>query len=107
SANAARMRGRRAPIQLHCQSATEFDFTHATVLCFFNPFGAATMAKVLARLRASWEKNPRSLRIAYINATCAHLFAAEPWLEVAECWDMSPWSRVETPVKFYRSRSGM
>src|SRR6185436_6344263 len=89
SANIARMRDRRAPIRLRCQSATEFDFAHATVLWVFNPFGAATMAKVLARLRASWEQNPRALRIAYINATCAHLFAAEPWLEVAECWEMS------------------
>jgi hypothetical protein len=103
-ANAARMRGRQTPIHLHCQSAADFDFADATVLTFFNPFGAATMRRVLDRLRASWEENPRALRIAYINATCAHLFAAEPWLEVAERWEMSAWSRVKTPVKFYRAR---
>jgi hypothetical protein len=104
AANVARMRGRRAPIRLHCQSATEFDFTPATVLLFFNPFGAATMRQVLARIRTSWSENPRPLRIAYINATCAHLLAAEPWLELAECWEMAAWSRVKTPVKFYRAR---
>jgi hypothetical protein len=104
AANAVRMRGRRAPIRVHCQSAAEFDYTEATVLWIFNPFGAATMRRVLERIRTSWEANPRPLRIAYINATCAHLFAAEPWLEIAECWEMSPWSRVKTPVKFYRAR---
>jgi hypothetical protein len=104
SANAARMRHRHAPIHLRCQSATDFDFTEATALWIFNPFGAATMAKVIARIRASWEASPRPLRIAYINATCAHLFAAEPWLEIAERWEMSAWSRVKTPVRFYRAR---
>jgi len=105
AANAARLRGRRAPIRLHRQSATELDFSEATVLWVFNPFGPTTMRAVLARIRESLERTPRPLRIAYINATCAHLFAAEPWLELAECWDMSAWSRVKTPVKFYRVRS--
>jgi hypothetical protein len=104
AANAMRMRGRQTPIRLHCQSATEFDYSEATVLWIFNPFGAATMRRVLERLRASWETKPRPLRIAYINATCAHLFAAEPWLEIAEHWEMSAWSRIKTPVKFYRAR---
>lgn len=103
-ANAARMHGRCAPIRLHGQDAGDFDFAEATVVWLFNPFGPATMRRVLARLRARHEENPRPLRIAYINATCAHLFAAEPWLEIAERWEMSPWSRVKTPVTFYRVR---
>jgi hypothetical protein len=103
-ANVARVRGRRAPIRLHHQSATDFDYSEATILTFFNPFGPATMRTVLGKIRASLEKRPRPLRIGYVNATCAHLFAAEPWLELEECWDMSPWSRVKTPVKFYRAR---
>lgn len=105
AANAARMRDRLTPIQLHHQSAAEFDYSEATVLWIFNPFGPATMRVVLNRIRESMEQNPRPLRIAYINATCAHLFAVQPWLEVAECWEMSTWSRVKTPVKFYRART--
>jgi precorrin-6B methylase 2 len=103
-ANARRMRGRRAPIQLNCGSATEFDYDEATVLWIFNPFGAATMRVVLERLKTSLVRRPRSLRVAYINATCAHLFAAQPWLELQEHWQMAAWSRVKTPVQFYRTR---
>jgi predicted RNA methylase len=104
-ANVARMRGRRAPIRLHHQSATDFDYSEATLLMVFNPFGPATMRTVLASLRSSLKTRPRPLRIAYINATCAHLFAAEPWLRLEDCWDMSAWSRVKTPVKFYRAHN--
>lgn len=103
-ANAARVRSQRAPIQLHHQSATDFDYSDATVLTFFNPFGPATMSAVLEKIRASLEKNPRQIRIGYVNAACAHVFATQPWLELTECWEMSNWSRVKTPVKFYRAR---
>jgi precorrin-6B methylase 2 len=103
-ANAQRMRRRRAPIELQCRSATEFDYDRATVLWIFNPFGASTMRTVLSRIEDSVGRTPRALRIAYINATCAHLFAAQPWLEFEEQWAMSAWSRVKTPVQFYRTR---
>jgi SAM-dependent methyltransferase len=102
--NARNMRGRRAEIRLRCESATEFDYDAATVLWIFNPFGAATMRTVLARVEASWRARPRPLRIAYINATCAHVLAAQPWLQLEDAWQMSAWSRVKTPVQFYRSR---
>jgi hypothetical protein len=102
--NARNMRGRRAEIRLRCESATDFNYDAATVLWIFNPFGAATMSKVLARVEASWRAHPRPLRIAYINATCAHVFAAQPWLQLEDAWPMSAWSRVKTPVQFYRTR---
>ncbi|HUR58800.1 MAG TPA: class I SAM-dependent methyltransferase [Opitutaceae bacterium] len=103
-ANVARANLRRAPVRLRCQSAELFDYRAATVLWVFNPFGPATMRAVLARVRDSLEKHPRALRIAYINATCGHVFAAQPWLELEETWEMSAWSRVKTPVRFYRTQ---
>src|SRR3954470_21687653 len=42
--NARRMRGRRAPISIHTAMANNFDYSAATVLFLFNPFGAATLA---------------------------------------------------------------
>ncbi len=102
--NAARLRGRRAPIRLFCQSATEFDCQDVDTVLLFNPFGEATMRVVLAQLRRSWEQRPRPLQIAYVNAVCGHLFAAEPWLELYDCWRMKAWSRLRSPVQFYRSR---
>jgi precorrin-6B methylase 2 len=103
--NATRVRRRRSPIALHCASATDFDYGAATVLWIFNPFGPSTMEVVLDRLKDSLERRPRAVRIAYINATCAHLFAAQPWLQLEEQWTMSAWSRVKTPVQFYRTRA--
>ena len=103
-ANATCSRRRRAPIRLQCASATEFNYDDATVLWVFNPFGAATMRLVLERLKNSLDRRPRALRMAYINATCAHLFVSQPWLQLEEHWTMSAWSRVKTPVQFYRTR---
>ena len=102
--NVRRMRRRRAPIELQCRSATEFDYDRATALWIFNPFGAATMRTVLGRVEESLRRVPRALRIAYVNATCAHVFAAQPWLALDDQWRMSAWSRVKTPVQFYRTR---
>jgi predicted RNA methylase len=103
AANAAAVRNVRAPIRLHCGSAAEFDFRDITVILFFNPFGPVTMEAVLARIRASLEAQPRTIRIGYVNATCAHVLYQHPWIEFEEGWEMRKWSRVKTPVHFYRA----
>jgi SAM-dependent methyltransferase len=102
-ANIARLRGRRAPVRLLCQSATEYDFGGVTALTFFNPFGAATMRQVLGRLEQSLQANPRGVRIAYVNAVHTDLLAAQPWLELYHRWQPTAWGRVKFPVHFYRT----
>jgi predicted RNA methylase len=101
--NAARVRGVRAPIRLQCGSAADFDFTGVTVILFFNPFGPATMEPVLQRIEASLRADPRTIRIGYLNAACAHVVVAQPWIQVDDWWEMTKWSRVKTPVHFYRA----
>lgn len=103
-ANAASLRGARAPLRLICASATEFDFAGVTAVALLNPFSGETMATVLRNLRGSLEREPRVVRIAYVNAVCAPLFAAQPWLTLVEVWEMRPWSRIKTPVFFYVAR---
>lgn len=103
--NARQLRGRRTPIRLICQSATEFDFAGVTTVLLFNPFGEATMRVMLGNLRRSWQEQRRPLQIVYFNAVCGHLYAAEPWLEMFDHWRMEPWSRLRSPVHFYRSRA--
>jgi SAM-dependent methyltransferase len=49
-ANAKRLRGRRTPIVVKTLLAHEFDYSAATVLFMFDPFGASTMASVLAKI---------------------------------------------------------
>jgi predicted RNA methylase len=40
---------------------------HIGVVAMFNPFGAATMADLVANLRSSLERRPRPLAIVYVN----------------------------------------
>lgn len=102
--NARKLRGRRTSIRLICASATDFDFRTVTTVLLFNPFGGETMRRVLEHLGNSWREFPRRIEIAYFNATCGHHFAAEPWLELFDQWPMEPWSRLRSPVQFYRTR---
>ncbi|MDB6113593.1 MAG: hypothetical protein JWQ62_538 [Lacunisphaera sp.] len=101
--NAAAMRGRRAPIEFQCMSATDYNYDDATVITLFNPFGAETMREVLARLEESWLRRPRNLRIIYCNPILSPLLSAKPWLEFHDCWTPRPWSRMKFPAHFYRS----
>lgn len=101
--NLQRLRGRRAPVRLLCQSATEFDFRGVTAIGLLNPFSGETMAATLRALQRSLARQPRLVRIAYVNAVCADLFARQPWLRLVEAWEMSTWSRIKTPVYFYEA----
>lgn len=78
-ANAARLRGRKAPISIHNVPAQEFDYSRATVLFMFNPFGADTMRQVLTKLRADTVGTP--IRIAYVVPTHAAVFQDHDWLQ--------------------------
>jgi SAM-dependent methyltransferase len=103
--NAARMRGRRAPIRFVCQSALEFDFDPATVVIMFHPFGPGTMQAFLRRLGESLERRPRMLRLVYVNPWLAPLVAAQPWLELYDAWHPGTWTRLKFPAHFYCSTS--
>ena len=101
--NIARMKHARAPMQVVCQSATEFNYDEVTALFMFNPFGATTMLQVMDRLHQSLQKNPRQVRIVYLNAVWSHELVRLPWLELYEQWKMSPWNRIKSPVHFFRT----
>lgn len=103
--NLRHLHGAHAPVRLEQRDAATFDFTEVTAICFFNPFGEATMAAVLRRLGESLRLYRRPVRIAYLNPVCTHQFFTQPWLELFETWEMSPWNRVKTPVHFYRTRT--
>jgi hypothetical protein len=103
SANVARIRGARAPMSVVCQSATEFNYDEVTALFMFNPFGATTLLEVMDQLQASLARNPRTVRIVYLNGVWSHLLVNKPWLELYDQWKMSPWSRIKSPVHFFRT----
>jgi len=103
-ANVAGMRLRRAPVRLLCGSAADFDFKGITKILIFNPFGAATITRMLSRLKTSIEAQPRTIRIVYLNPVHAGLLSAESWLELHEIWQPESWDRIKCPVHFYRTR---
>lgn len=81
--NLARMKRRRAGhVEIHHADAAAFPVPDdANVFFFFNPFGGATLSRVVERIRESWTAHPRELFFIYFNHgrfdECA---ATQPWL---------------------------
>ena len=79
--NAGRLRGRKSPIEIICADATKVDYSDATVFYWWNPFGEQTMRGVIQRIRESFDKNPRSIRIGYLKPVHHYVLDEETWLE--------------------------
>lgn len=100
--NALRLRGRHAPIHVHTGTADEFDYSDASVLFLFNPFGATTLAPLLEKVG---REPHRELRVVYANPSSEHdaVFEQQTWLEPTDRWDVDETDMDQT-VSFYRSR---
>jgi SAM-dependent methyltransferase len=101
--NGARMRDRRSPLYFVCQSAADFSYDDVNIVVMFDPFGSETMRTVLGKWEASLSRRPREFRVVYGNPILSPMLAARPFLDLYECWNPGPWSRVKFPVHFYRS----
>ena len=97
--NAERMRGRRAPISVDAGLACDFDYSVATVLFLFDPFGAATLDPLLEMIGRTARG---SVRIAYANPTHDAVFERHTWLKRTEHWDATT-HEIEHSVSFYRT----
>jgi SAM-dependent methyltransferase len=98
--NALRLRGRRAPITVTALPAQHFDYSAATALYLFDPFGAVTLKAVLAKVRH--DRRGRGVRFAYANPTHAEIFDRQEWLERTARWDRAD-TGLEHSIHFYRS----
>jgi cyclopropane fatty-acyl-phospholipid synthase-like methyltransferase len=99
--NARRLRGRRAPITVANMVAQDLDYSSATVLFMFDPFGAATLGPVLERIGRDTEG--RCLRLAYANPRHDTVLKHQPWLTERDFWPKQD-SGLEHDVVFYRSK---
>jgi len=97
--NARRLRGRRAPIVVENAMAEDFDYSDATALFLFDPFGPTTLHSLLEGIG---RRPHRDLRIAYANPTYEAVFEVHKWLEVTERWNAAD-RHDEHSVTFYRS----
>ena len=79
-ANARKMRGRKAPIDVIQADAAQADMSDGTIYFMFNPFGRDTMYEVLQNLRQSLRHNPRDIIVVYYNAVHEDMLQASGWL---------------------------
>src|SRR4029453_3693274 len=79
-ANAASLRGRRAPIEVRIGDAAACDYSDGTIFWLNNPFGAATLSAVMGRIGESLQASPRRIQIAYIYPFHKQVLASLPWL---------------------------
>jgi SAM-dependent methyltransferase len=104
TANARRMRGRKAPIEVHNVIAQDFDYSEGSVYYLFDPFGPDTLGQVLDRIHK--DRGEKPVRIAYTNPTHKAAFADQLWLDEYEFWDKAARSS-EHSVAFYRTKAGV
>lgn len=70
-----------------CQGkAEDLDYSTATVVYLYNPFGSKTLKAVLDRLKQSLRDNPRRLRIVYSNPLHESVFESLDWLKKTDTW---------------------
>ncbi|MBL8328206.1 MAG: class I SAM-dependent methyltransferase [Rubrivivax sp.] len=100
--NARRLRGRRAPVEVHQASAQAFDYRGVTACLMFNPFGPQTLDAVLSSLHRAREPGARPLRIAYANPVHEEVFQHHRWLLREAIWARVD-DGVEHAVSFYRA----
>lgn len=111
-ANLARSRLRDRQVEFVEGAAEAYPQDQSTVIFMFNPFGTATMAAVARQIADGLEKNPRDLRIAYLNPFFASTLDALPCLEPMDHWEdrrkqphfLSRWQRAGGwGARFWRS----
>jgi predicted RNA methylase len=79
-ANAARLRGRRSPVEIRCEDAALAAIGDGTIYFMYNPFGAETMREVLDKIEASLARTPRKVRIVYYTTLLEEEYLRRPWL---------------------------
>jgi precorrin-6B methylase 2 len=100
--NSERLRGRKAPVVIHKGVAEEFDYTDATALFFFNPFGATTLDAVLHRIDQDTRR--KCVRFAFVNSSTEQdeVFARHCWLERYNDWNLE--RGAGQSVRYYRRK---
>lgn len=85
--NLARSRLQDRQIEFVEGGAESYLQDQSTVIFLFNPFGVGTLAAVARQIEDGLKKNPRNLRIAYVNPFYASTLDALPCLEPIDHWD--------------------
>lgn len=100
--NAAKLRGRKADIEVIHAPAQECDYRDGTKFFLFNPFGAQTLRQVVSVICRSKDEQPRRIDVAYVNPAYDHVFEEHPRCQRVDQWRWRPWSGLKFDVSFWR-----
>jgi ubiquinone/menaquinone biosynthesis C-methylase UbiE len=78
--NAIQLRGRRSEIAIIQADAASLDYGDGSVFWLYNPFGAATLAETLARIRHGARIAQRPVRFCYVTPENEQVFSSQDWL---------------------------
>lgn len=79
--NAARLRGRKSPVDIICADACKADLSGSTIFFFYNPFGPDTFSEVLDNIKSGITTDVSRVILIYYNAKHEYLFESCGWLE--------------------------
>jgi SAM-dependent methyltransferase len=95
--NSRRARNLRTPIEIRVEDAAITDYSEATLVLFYNPFGVERMRRCLAQIRESVSAHPRPMRIIYANPIAAQAFHdCADWLRAVKSFHV-PYLRRRDP----------
>src|SRR5262245_56672077 len=95
-ANSRRARWLTTPIEVRTEDAAHADYSGATIVFFYNPFGVERLQQCLARIGESVSRQPRPIRIVYVNPVAAQAFRDCSWLRLVRTFDV-PYRRRNDP----------
>jgi SAM-dependent methyltransferase len=101
-ANAQRMRGRKAPIEVVHARAHEFDYRECTKFFLFHPFGPSTLQLVLEAIEVSCQLNPRPIQLVYLNPVHEGVVMRAARFEQYDRWTPRPWGTLKYDVAFWK-----
>lgn len=100
--NLGRIRHPRVSARVIHGRAEDFDYGSGSVFFLFNPFGPATLRRVLAEIEPTIANRP--IKIIYANPVYDAVLAETPWLERFLDFRPLPILEPELRVTFWRSR---
>jgi len=105
--NADRLKGRQSPVEIIEGNATKADYDGLSYFFMYNPFNTTVMTSFLGALRASLERQPRPLRIVYLNPQNKDLMEGTSWLRSAGTFTVPYRFSFRTPVAVFESIAGL
>jgi predicted RNA methylase len=104
--NAAKVRARIASIDIINADASAQDYDGTTFIFMYNPFGEATMRQTMQCIEESLRRNPRVLRILYVNPKYDNVLEEQPWLTKVESLQIPNRIHRSLPASLWRSTLG-